>query len=192
MPRLFTGLALPDDIRMRLAALKAPLPGAKWVDPSDLHVTLRFAGDIDNRTAREFTDGLARIDVDCFEIRLAGLGVFGGNDPHALWVGVEAPPELDSLMRANERAARNAGLKPETRSYRPHVTVARIRNGRIDPLARYLQRHGAFRLPPFLVTEFVLFSSKPGVGGGPYVTEARFPLSGAYGFGDGEADADAW
>ncbi len=122
MPRLFTGIEIPDEQREELARLRQPLPGSsRWIEPENLHLTLRFAGDIDNAQAREFADRLAGIDVDAFEVRLAGLGVFGGNEPRSLWAGVEAGPELEALARANERAARAAGLPPEA----AHLQAAR-------------------------------------------------------------------
>ena len=86
------------------------------MEPENLHLTLRFAGDIDNAHAREFADRLAGISVDAFEMRLVGLGAFGGNEPRSIWAGVEAGPELEALARANERAARAAGLPPEGRT----------------------------------------------------------------------------
>ena len=170
---------IPPELQDRIAMLRAPLPGVRWIDAEDLHLTLRFAGDIDNRTADELADRLAAIDISTFEMRLSGLGAFGGRDPRNLWVDVEAGPELEALARANERAARAAGLPPETRQFKPHVTFARLRNSRDEVLARYLERNGAFRSEPFRVTRFVLFSSKPQVGGGPYVVEEAFPLRGA-------------
>jgi len=179
MPRLFTGIELPWSIADRLATLRSPLPGAKWVEAQNLHITLRFAGDIDNRTAGEFADFLSAIDVPVFELRLAGLGAFGGNDPRAVWAGVEAGPDLDALARANERAARSAGLPPETRAFKAHVTLARLRHSRPDAVAKFLQRNGAFRTEPIIVEHFSLFSSRPQTGGGPYVVEERFPLQGA-------------
>lgn len=178
MPRLFTGLELPDDAVAALARLKSPLPGAKWVEPENLHLTLRFAGDVDNRVARELADALSEIDVAMFEMRISGLGAFGGNDPHTLYAGVEPSPGLEALARANERAARNAGLAPEGRTFKPHVTLARLRYSNPEAIARFLSRHGGLRLGPFLVDRFVLFSSRPKVGGGPYVIEEAYPLSG--------------
>lgn len=195
MPRLFVGLEIPDDIRMRLARLSAPLPGAKWVDRRNYHVTLRFAGDTDNPTAREFADQLARIDIRCFSMRLKGLGSFGGSDPRAIWAGIESGPELDELARATEKAARLAGLKPETRAFIPHVTLARLKHSRDDAVARLLGRHAAFRSPDIFVGRFVLYSSKPLVGGGPYVAEGVFPLAGGqYGeiFGDEAGHDPRW
>lgn len=178
MPRLFTGIEIPEAARAALARLRTPLPGAKWVAPEEMHVTLRFAGDIDNLQAREWVDALAQIDVDCFEVRIAGLGAFGGNDPRAVWAGVEGGPALAELARLVERAARNAGLQPETRAFKPHVTLARLKGSRVDAVARVLQHNAAFRLEPFVVERFVLYSSRPQVGGGPYVIEDAFALRG--------------
>jgi RNA 2',3'-cyclic 3'-phosphodiesterase len=179
MPRLFTGIEIPDEQREEIARLRQPLPGnSRWMEPENLHLTLRFAGDIDNPHAREFADHLAGIDVDAFEIRLAGIGTFGGNEPRSLWAGVEAGPGLEELARANERAARAAGLAPEGRSFKPHVTVARLKYASAADVARILGRIGAFRSRPFTVGRFVLFSSRPKTGGGPYVVEEAFPLRG--------------
>ncbi|MBU2581562.1 MAG: RNA 2',3'-cyclic phosphodiesterase [Alphaproteobacteria bacterium] len=178
MPRLFTGIELPEDIRDELGDLEQPLPGARWIDIEELHITLRFAGDVDKPTANEFAEYLAGIDVSAFPIRLSGLGTFGGREPRILWAGVEAGAELDRLAKANERAARNAGLEPAARNFKAHVTLARLKYSDPLRLARYLQKHGGFRTEPFYVTHFTLFSSKPHTGGGPYVVEETFPLFG--------------
>lgn len=183
MPRLFTGIELPEEIREDLGDLEQPLPGVRWVDMDDLHLTLRFAGDLDKRTANEFAEFLAGIDIQAFPMRLSGLGTFGGREPRILWAGVEAGSELDRLARANERAARNAGLEPAARAFKPHITLARLKNSQPERLARYLQKHGAFRTESFYVTHFTLFSSKPRTGGGPYLIEETFPLFGG-GIGD--------
>lgn len=179
MPRLFTGIEIPPELAQRLAKLRSPLPGAKWIEPENLHITLRFVGDIDNRIAGEFADFLSEIEVGVFELRVSGLGVFGGNDPRTLWAEVHGGPELETLARANERAARAAGLPPETRAFKAHVTLARLRHTRPDVVARFLQHNGGFRSEPFVVERFVLFSSRPQTGGGPYVVEDAYPLLGA-------------
>lgn len=181
MPRLFTGIEIPEEARERLARIKSPLPGARWIEPANFHITLRFAGDIDNLVAREFVHALAAIDERAFEVRISGLGAFGGNSPRSLWAAVEAGPELEALARANERAARAAGLAPEKRAFRAHVSLARLQHSRPDAVARFLERGAAFRTEPFFVDRFVLFSSRPQTGGGPYVVEDEFPLSG-FGF----------
>ena len=179
MPRLFTGLELPDALRQQLRRLAIPLPGAKWVEPADLHLTLRFVGDIDNRKAGDFADELAQISVPVFSLRLIGLDAFGGNDPHTIWAAVEAGPELEQLARANERAARAAGLAPETRKFKAHVTLARLRGARADQVARVLERHAAYNSGLITIEQFVLFSSRPSTGGGPYAVEEVYPLEGS-------------
>ena len=141
------GWKLPDDVRHRLARLKSPLPGAKWVEPENLHITLRFAGDVDNRVASEFADALSQIAMDAFEVRFSALGAFGGNDPRVLYAGIEPSPALEALARANERAARNAGLAPESRTFKPHVTLARLKYSNAEAIARYLGSHGEIPLP---------------------------------------------
>lgn len=190
MPRLFTAIELPEDLRGELYRLRMPLPGARWIEPSNYHLTLRFAGDVDAGRAREFAANLASIDVDVFELRLSGLGAFGGNDPSTVFATVDPSPALDALARAHEKAARNAGLPPEKRPFKPHVTLARLRNSSADAVARYLTRYGGYRSEPFFVSHVTLMSSKPSVGGGPYGIEEAFPLRGGAAMID-EADA-AW
>jgi 2'-5' RNA ligase len=176
MVRLFTAIEIPEQQRVRLGLLRAPLSGAKWVDPDNMHITLRFAGDIDERVADDFAEALGETAVDPFRVTIGGVGAFGGRDTRVLWAGVEAGPELDALYRANERAARIAGLEPAPRGFKPHVTLARMRGARNSAAARFLEENGDLRMEPFLVTRFVLLSARPGVGGGPYGLEAAYPL----------------
>lgn len=180
MPRLFSAIELPESVRDQLSDLERPIPGAKWVDPDDLHITLRFAGDVEGRVAREFADFLGDIEPDAFQISLDGLGAFGGKEPRVIWAGVAASPPLEALARACERAARSAGLAAETRPYKPHVTLARLRGATPEDVAHYFGQIGAFRSNPITVSRFVLYSSKPKIGGGPYVVEAAYPMRGAY------------
>jgi RNA 2',3'-cyclic 3'-phosphodiesterase len=184
LPRLFTAIEIPEAMRLRLSLLRTPISGAKWVQPEDMHVTLRFAGDIDGRTADEFADLLAGASVAPFTLSIVGGGAFGGRDPRVLWAGVTAGPEMEALYRANERAARAVGLEPNPRDFRPHVTLARMRRARQTEVARFLAENGDLRLDPFQVTRFVLLSARPGSGGPPYVVEAAYPL------GEGDALAE--
>lgn len=187
MPRLFTGLELPDDIIDRLAMLRGKLPGARWIDPDRYHVTLRFLGDVDDVTARSFASALSDIEFGSFELRLTGLGSFGGNKPRALWAGIKPTEPLLRLQKAHERAARLAGAPAEPRNFSPHVTLARMRDTRPQALAEYLSYFGGFIAEPFPVERFVLFSSRANQGGGPYVVEDAYPFSGARGLEAGVA-----
>ncbi len=178
MPRLFTAIELPEDTAAELHALHQPIAGARWIDPDEYHLTLRFAGDIDNGLAREFTANLAGIEVDAFELTVLGLGAFGGDDPHTVWAGIAPSPALDRLAKAHEKAARDAGLPPEKRAFKPHITLARLKHARVDAVARFLNRFSGYRSEPFFVAQTVLMSSRPLVGGGPFAIEERFPLRG--------------
>lgn len=190
MPRLFTAIEIPESIRLRLSLMRAPLSGTKWIEPENMHITLRFAGDIDGRTADELVDFLADVRVRPFPITIREVGAFGGRDPRVLWAGVEAGEPIEALYRANERAARAAGLDPEGRAFKAHVTLARMRGVRERAVARFLAENGALRTEPFIATRFVLLSARPGTGGPPYVVEAEFPFEGTDGIGDDADDFD--
>jgi RNA 2',3'-cyclic 3'-phosphodiesterase len=176
MPRLFTGLEIPQRIRQHLALLRAPLARAKWIEPEDMHITLRFAGDLDARTADAFLAQLSEIRGRPCAITIKGVGAFGGREPRVLWAGVEAGGELAALYRANERAARAAGIEPDPRDFKPHVTMARMRGARQKTVARFLEENGDLSAAPFVATQFLLLSARPGSGGPPYGVEETFPL----------------
>ncbi len=177
MPRLFTALEVPTRDAERLAMLQAPLAGARWVDPDNYHITLRFIGDVDGPTADAFVEQIADIKARPIELQLFGIGYFGNRKPRTLWVGVKADKEINQLHAAHERAAQRAGLRPESRKYAPHVTIARLSGTRPKAITPILEAYGQFEGAPFAATRFVLFSSRPGSGGGPYVIEDAFPLS---------------
>jgi RNA 2',3'-cyclic 3'-phosphodiesterase len=178
MPRLFTALEIPLAARTRLSLMRAPLNGARWVDAENMHITLRFAGDIDGRTADELADQLADVVARPFTVSIVGAGAFGGRDPRVLWAGVETSPQLEALYRANERAARAVGLEADPRAFKPHVTLARMRGVRQKTVAQFLGEYGDLRLEPFMVSRFVLLSARPGSGGPPYGIEAEYPFEG--------------
>lgn len=192
MPRLFAGLEVPDLVRERLALVKGPLPGAKWIEPADYHVTLRFAGDIDNRTADEFAGFLGDIELPAFEIRVTGLGAFGGREPRTIHAELDGGPALDQLQRAIERAARSAGLPADPKGFSPHITLARLRGTAPEIVARFLGSRGRLTVAPIPVDRFVLFSSRPRQGGGPYVVEAAFDLKTHHDTDWPPASGDAW
>ncbi|MBI4922121.1 MAG: RNA 2',3'-cyclic phosphodiesterase [Devosia nanyangense] len=178
MPRLFTGLEIPYDIQSALSFKRGGLSGARWIDPENYHITLRFIGDVDNRTANEVSYELDRLShSDGFRIRLSHLGAFGGDNPRALYAGVEASEALQRLQSAHERVLRRAGLDPEARKFVPHVSLARLRGASALEVADFIHQAGHFVPLEFTVGRFVLFSSKASVGGGPYLVEQSYPLA---------------
>ena len=176
MPRLFTGLELPSQVIQTLSLMRGGLPGARWIDPDNYHLTLRFIGDVDAGIAREIAFMLGQVKRKDFELRLDGLTSFGGNRPRAVVATLATAPALMELQAEHERLLRRVGLEPEGRKYTPHVTLARLRDSSSRQVAEYLGDRGSFRSAPFRAERFVLFSSRNSVGGGPYVVEAAYPL----------------
>jgi len=178
MPRLFTGLEIPPDIGQSLALLRGGLPGARWIDPENYHLTLRFIGDVDDMVAREVISVLGRVKRGGpFELRMEGLTSFGGRKPRAVIANVTPSQPLLEVQAEQERLMRRIGLEPEGRKFTPHVTLARLRESSSREVADYLALRGLFRTASFRVERFVLYSSRASVGGGPYVVEAEYPLS---------------
>lgn len=178
MPRLFTGLEIPADVAFALSLKRGGLPGARWIDPENYHITLRFIGDVDGKTADEVVDSLDRLSNSLqFSIRLTHLGTFGGDKPRALYAGVEPSESLSRLKAAQERVLQRAGLPPEGRKFVPHVSLARLRGTADADVARFIAEAARFEPLSFAPARFVLFSSRDSVGGGPYLVEQGYPLA---------------
>jgi RNA 2',3'-cyclic 3'-phosphodiesterase len=179
MPRLFTALEIPAEVAQSLAMLRGGLPGARWVEPDNYHLTLRFIGDVDGALARDVASILEGVTRPRFELRLDGLSSFGGRKPRAVVAAVSQSLALYDLQSEHERLMQRIGLPPEGRKYTPHVTLARLRDTSSRQVADYLAVRSPYRSIPFRASRFVLFSSRASVGGGPYVVEAAYTLEGA-------------
>ncbi len=175
--RLFAAVALPDHVTERLLPLMKGVPGAIWRPRENLHLTLRFFGEVAEPVAEDIDAGLAEIAVAPFELRLKGAGAFGGADPHALYIGAAESEPLKKLAAGCERAARRSGLKPEGRKFAAHVTIAYLKGAPLDRVHAFESRLGLFEAPPFRVESFGLYSSwvrksAPSL----YRLEAEYPL----------------
>ncbi|MGD0333284.1 MAG: RNA 2',3'-cyclic phosphodiesterase [Xanthobacteraceae bacterium] len=177
MPRLFTALEIPRHVGQSLAMMRGGLPGARWIDPENYHLTLRFIGDIDDALAREIAGLLGRVQRAPFELRLDGLSSFGGRKPRAVVAAAAPVAPLLELQAELERLLQRLGLEPEGRKYTPHVTLARLRDSSSREVADYLSVRAHYRSSSFAISRFVLFSSRSSVGGGPYVVEEAYPLA---------------
>jgi RNA 2',3'-cyclic 3'-phosphodiesterase len=176
LPRLFTGIEIPTQIAQGLSMLRGGLPGARWIDPENYHLTLRFIGDVDGHVGRDVMQMLGGVRRTAFQIVLDRLDQFGGKKPRAVFAGATPTPPLLELQAEHERLLQRIGLPPEQRKYAPHITLARLRDSSAHQVAQYLASRAPFRSPPFPVSRFVLFSSRASTGGGPYVVEAAYPL----------------
>lgn len=176
MPRLFTGLEVPESLGLSLSFLRGGLPGAKWIDVENYHVTLRFVGDVDERTADEIAEELSRIRRARFEVRIEGVMAFGGRQPHSLVAKVAQTAPLMELQAEHERICQRLGLPAEPRRFVPHVTIARCKNVSHEAVATWLALRGGFAGATWTPERFVLYSSKASRGGGPYLIEGDWPL----------------
>jgi RNA 2',3'-cyclic 3'-phosphodiesterase len=176
MPRLFTGLELPDAVVWQLALMRGGVVGARWLEPEDYHITLRFIGDVDGGVARDIEETLGDIRRPKALVSFEELSWFGGDKPRTIVAKVRAEPALMDLQAEQERRLRRIGIEPETRKYTPHVTLARLRGASQAAVANYLAARGALLAESFTTERFVLYSAREGSGGGPYVVEAAYPL----------------
>ena len=174
--RLFAALVLPDDVAAALSLIQAGVPGARWSTRDQLHLTLRFIGEVDGRVARAVDDALAMVRAPSFRLTLKSVGQFGGKTPNAIWAGVETNPALRHLQRKIESALQRAGLPAETRKFTPHVTLARLRGTPSAKVIAYLTDHALFATRPFEVGGFILYSSVTTPNGSLYRAERAYPL----------------
>lgn len=176
MHRLFVAIRPPADIRRRLLTLMNGVEGARWQDDAQLHLTLRFIGEVDRHQAADIVDALARIAFPPLDLAVSGVGTFDRRGRiDTLWAGVASADGLASLHRKVDRACVAAGVAPDDRAYRPHITLARLNrsSGRIDG---FLEAHAGLVSPPFTVREFGLYESMMGHGGSVYHLAERYRL----------------
>ena len=176
MPRLFTGIEIPAATARDLAEMRGGVFGARWLEPADYHITLRFIGDVDARVADDIAETLDEVRPRQVRIHFEGLHWFGGDKPRAIVARIKTDLALMELQASLERKLRRIGLPPETRNYTPHVTLARLRSATPFAVADYLASRGGLMAAAFEPTRFVLYSSRNSVGGGPYTVEAGYPL----------------
>ncbi len=180
MIRLFVAIPLPGDVRERLGLLAGGIPGAKWVEPANLHLTLRFIGEVEEPVVAEIAAALETIEAAPFTIELDGMGDFGsGKRLRALWAGVARNEALKNLHARIESALVRVGLEPERRRFTPHVTLARLKGAPAARARRFIAENGAFRAGPIPVAGFSLYSSFLSRNSAIHDPVAEFPLVGA-------------
>ncbi len=179
MIRLFVALTLPERLRTRLAGLGGGVPGARWIEPANLHLTLRFIGETEEGALSDLDAELARIDAAGFDLVLDGVGQFGtGRKVHSLWAGVDRNEALLHLQAKVESAVVRAGFAPEPRKFQAHVTLARLRDPNPERVMRFLAGNNLFRSQPEAITSFTLYRSYRSRSGADYERLADYALSG--------------
>ncbi|MDJ0277978.1 RNA 2',3'-cyclic phosphodiesterase [Sphingomonas sp. 2R-10] len=176
MHRLFVGLRPPSAMREALFDIMDGVEGARWQDDDQLHVTLRYIGEVERPVAEDIALALQSIHAPAIDLALSGVGRFDtGRRGRALWAGVAPHDAVAALHRKVDHALVRIGLPPEGRAYLPHVTLARL-NAASGPTEEFLRIHAALTLPPMRVDHFTLFESHLGRDGAWYEPVARYPL----------------
>jgi len=176
MIRLFVGLAIDPTLAAGLEPLATGIPGARWVAPRNLHLTLRFIGEVEDGIAEDIHLALATIASPGFALTLETLGTFGHRRPHTLWLGVAREAALERLQGKVEAAAVRAGCLPEPRKFTPHVTLARLNGEATARIPDFIAGNSPFRAGPMKVAHFTLFRSHLSHNGADYEALAEYPL----------------
>lgn len=181
MHRLFTAIDLPEQAKERVAEICYGLPDARWTPPEQLHLTLRFIGEVDGGTFKDIRKELATINLHSFPIQIKGLGFFPPRKaPRVLWAGINTPPDALFMLRNRiEKILVKLGIEPEHRKFAPHITLARLRETPRNRLANYLAGNGLFSAETFTVENFHLYSSNLSNKGAIHTLEASYPLTGS-------------
>ncbi|MCL2673098.1 MAG: RNA 2',3'-cyclic phosphodiesterase [Alphaproteobacteria bacterium] len=162
MIRLFAGIELPEEIKTQLASLRGGLPMTRWIEKPNLHIGLRFIGDIEEHQAQDVHYNLEKIQFEPFQLQLQTIGFFNpAGVARSIWVGVDDYHTLDKLHRKIDSACKAAGLPAQQRNFHAHVTIAKTNGCPMPNIADYQAMHNLFKTPPFEVGEFCLFSSHP-------------------------------
>jgi 2'-5' RNA ligase len=176
MHRLFVAIRPPEEIRDLLIDAMDDSAHFRWQDDEQLHLTLRFIGEVERSVADDLANALVRIRAEPFQLRIAGVGRFEQRDSGALWAGVEPKAPVAALAAKVERVCQQVGLKPERRAFHQHITLARWKGRRSRELADFLERKHGLLSAPFEVREFILFESRLSRHGAHYERVASYPL----------------
>lgn len=177
MHRLFVAIRPPETVRDLLIDAMDDSADFRWQGDEQLHLTLRFIGDVDRPLANDLADALGRIRASRFDIRISGVGRFEQRNSGALWAGVEPKEPISALAAKVERVCQSVGLEPERRAFHPHITLARWKGRRTREVQAFLERAAGLSSEPFEVDEFILFESRLSRHGAHYEPVAAYPLA---------------
>jgi 2'-5' RNA ligase len=176
MHRLFVAIRPPEPIRDLLIDAMDDSPDFRWQDDEQLHLTLRFVGEVERPVANDLADAFGRIRAAPFDLRIAGAGRFEQRNSGAFGAAVEPKEPAAALAAKIERVCQQIGLEPERRAFHPHITLARWKGRRTREVQDYLERHRGLTSEPFTVDRFALFESHLSKHGAHYEEVATFSL----------------
>jgi 2'-5' RNA ligase len=177
--RLFVALRPPRPIRDLLRAAMHGISAARWQDDDQLHLTLRFIGEVDRHRAEDIAAALGALHAPAISARIAGVGLFDRKgQPHMVWAAVEPMAALAGLHRKVDQLLARVGVAAETRAFVPHITLARLNRG-AGPVAPFLAQSSELASASFDFTHVILYESELARGGSRYHPVARYPLDAA-------------
>lgn len=175
--RVFIAIPLPVDIRASLASLCHGIAGAKWTQPENMHITLRFLGELNDEQCRDLDDELSEINCPRFDLTFRSFGCFDKRGHvHTLWAALDKSPELERLFEKVESASVRAGLEKARRKFKPHTTLARFRHVEDREIGTFMESRNPYSSEPFPAQSFVMYQSLRGNEGPRYEVLAEYPL----------------
>ena len=178
MIRLFAAIDMPENIRGDISEIYEAIPGARWTPENQLHLTLRFIGDVNEDTAQIIDNSLKTVKFAPFTMQLQSVGFFPPRkEPRVLWCGIAKNENLMRLQKHVERAVTTARLPHADRKFSPHITVARLNGSPPQKLAGFMATNSLFKTEPFWVSKFILYSSVLKREGALHIKEAEYTLS---------------
>ena len=177
MHRLFVAIRPPEPIRDLLVDAMDDRPELRWVPDDNLHLTLRFIGEVERPLAEDLATALRGVRFPAFSLQIAGVGQFAQRHGGALWAAVSPRDDVTALAAKVERACQQAGLVPERRAFHPHITLARWGRRSSAAVQSSLERNRALASEPFRVGSFTLFESRLSRHGALYEAVEDYPLT---------------
>jgi len=180
MFRLFVAISLPELVTDQLMSLCGGLPGARWIEPKNMHLSLRFIGEVDGGVFEDVRGSLAEVSAPVFSLSLKGTGFFPPKQqPKTLWVGIDKNEALKILRNRVESTLAKTGLPRDARKFAPHVALARLSDSPVQRVANWLSANALFRTDAFPVSSFYLYSSTLTNHGADYQIEQEYFLNGS-------------
>ena len=178
MIRLFVALSLPDDLRQRLKTLCNGVRDARWVEEQNLHLTLRFIGDVEEPELAYIMAALSSVQAESFDLTLSGVGHFESRRKiRSLWAGTKPCPALEALQQRIDSVLTRHGIAPDGRKFSPHITLARLKQVPPAFVRDWLVGNCSFQSSSFAVKNFTLFESYRARSGAIYTPLQAFPLN---------------
>lgn len=175
--RLFVAIPLPEEVKSQLLQLQEPIDGLRWMSKDQLHLTLRFIGETNKRTAKKITANLRKLEAPPFKMEITGLGSFPeGSNPRIIWAGIKENEYLTELQADIENICREAGLEPDNRSFKPHITLGRNKNADYDKVLAFIDQYPILDMDEISVDSFNLYRSELTAKGAVYHIEESFRL----------------